>query len=237
MAHVVGQPLYVTWDGVQAGQTWTVTAAERDGSTISISPTFTDLEDGRYRGVFTPSAAGVHSWRVASNLGLWETFERTVITAAQADPAAALAATVADVATLTERLTSARALRLDLITTGRIVIRQQIELDGAMRIRPGDAYLAANNRQYDLTTDGWADLDGAVITFAITQLGATTATISKTVSMVAADDPTMQTVRIELTADETALLDISTVYRYDVTAILSGGAPAHLAGDSVTVLA
>ncbi|MCC7413845.1 MAG: hypothetical protein IT495_19680 [Gammaproteobacteria bacterium] len=249
MAYVVGQtahlgtfPLTDASGALVTGKVnanWTK-LVKRNGATIADTVTVTEDSDdaGYYTATVVPSQTGVYTVILLVTVdGATKRFLSDpihVITAAQADPAAALASTVSAVTTLTERLTSARAARLDLITTGRITTRQPVSVDGTISLRPGESYLAVDGRQIDLTSDGWPDLDGATITFAITALGAASATIIKAAAIVAATAPD-QTVRIELTTAETALLSRSGVYRYSIDATI-GGDPYHLASDSVAVL-
>lgn len=206
----VNQPLSFTWDGVSAGQTWTVTGAERDGSTVSISPIFTDLGDGRYRGVFTPNASGVWSWRVESNRGLWETFEREAITAAQFDPVAALAAGTVTVVSPVDALT------------------------GDATVYQGDDQQAADSRSLDWSASSWPDLTGASIALTAHHARDPRLTATATGSVVT---PTGEdaTVRVELTSAETAALTPGP-YAFRVRATLASGNIVTLVVGTLTVV-
>lgn len=248
MAYVVNAAIIETWtfldtsNAVVTGKadgdfTKTAYLTSNPASTTTVTIATVSGQSGDYGATFTPTAVGRWKLKVTcAHNGYTYRWEETldVLTPAQADPAAALASTVSAVETIAGRITPERVARLDLITTGRITTRQPVAVDGTISLRPGESYLAADGRQIDVTSDGWPGLDGATIIFTITALGAAAATVSKTASTVAATAPD-QTVRIELTTAETALLSRTGVYRYSIDAVISGD-PYHLASDSVAVL-
>lgn len=108
---VVGQPISETFDLAVAGLTFTRLSSRIGQASVTWSPTFTDLANGDYEYRYTPSAAGAHSWNGVASNGRKVTINFTVLTAAQADPAAALAATVAQVATIAGRVDVAVSTR------------------------------------------------------------------------------------------------------------------------------
>ena len=103
---------------------------------------------------------------------------------------------------------------LSRISTGRITVASNIDLEGNISIVPGHDYHAADNCAFEWTNTGedWPDLTGATVTFTIHSKLTVTGSCTN-------PGEAQQVLRVELDADETALLTRGR-YRFKVTAAM-----------------
>jgi len=145
--------------------------------------------------------------------------------AAQAVGAAAgsIGKGIADAKTAAERLTAARAAKLDLIVPGRLTILSPISLTGKkLELIRGDDYTTAAGQALTWTDPGtWPDLTGAAVTLTIRDLETDAVVLSK----VGVAVPTgTQTVTFQPTHTDTGdLVPGDETCGFDVEAVLSDG--------------
>ncbi len=112
-----------------------------------------------------------------------------------------------------------------LLTGGaEITLTSPVTQGGELRIRQGDDYQAADGRSFELSSDDWPDLTGATIEWRFEGLGPV-----GTASIPEAGD-TVQTVRLELTTEESAVVPHG--HRsYEVVVTLAGSGHVVMLAD------
>lgn len=186
--------------------------ASNGATTATVTVAAIAGQSGRYGATFTPSATGLWAVEIecthAGQTYRWSE-DVEVVTAAQADPAAALAA-----ATLTH------VSPYDAITSTLTLVQ-------------GDDYLTANGTQQDWTNASWSalGLDGVGVTVAFTAIVAGIVVLTKAMTVV-----TATTVRLQLTTTETGALPLGEPCgRFEVNAVLAGGGKRKLVSGPLTV--
>lgn len=202
-----------------------------DGTiTAATVGTWTHQGGGVYHGPISNAAAGKYSGTVrytGTPFHLF-TWDADVLTAAQADPAAALAATV----------TPARMAKLDILGTGRqVVVTSPVSADAqTLTLVQGDEYSANSGQPITFTEPdtGWPILTDATVQLIIrNRVGASVITDAGTVDVATGD---AKQVSFALSGTQTGALEIGRDrYPFAVVATLSGGQDRTLVRGSVTV--
>jgi len=177
-----------------------------------------------------------------------EMVARTILAADYFDPAADAVANVTLVATTTTNTDTAATLvatdvqiaavkaKTDLIVAATAVaVVSPIAADGDIELVRGDDYDHADSRAIDWTSSGWPDLTGGTVEFTARHRTTGANDIEdEALTIVAATAPA--TVRMELTAAQTAALELGQVYQFDVQATLASGNIVTLARGDLNVL-
>lgn len=176
--------------------------------------TITEVGSGFYVATFTPSAVG--TWLAAATYpangttrDITGTYE--VVTAAQADPAAALSGST-------------------------ITVDSAVDTDGTLTLRQGDDFTNAlgNPIRFTDTESAWSDLTSATVCLILTDLAGTTV-LSQPGTVVTATGSD-KAVRFDLTSTQTGALTRGKYqYKYRVSAALSPSGSETLARGGVVV--
>lgn len=176
---------------------FTVTAT-RMGGAETATVTVSEDAGGWYLTTFTPTAAGRWALRVTYDDGTTSRIFSETYDVTEANDAETVAATVA------------ARLRRQVVT-----VTAPVATTGTVELVQGDDYLAADGRALDWTSTGWPDLTGASVEWQVSLRGTETVYPA---SVVDAD-----TVRVELTAEQTAALTPRQLRTYQLVATLPGG--------------
>lgn len=224
------------------GQTFTRSSSKIANADVTWNPTFSEVGNGVYRYVYTPSAAGSHEWvGTATNGEIVIVTEPHVITPAQADPATALADASTGVKASILNATTAGASdgtvlgALLRIGRGTAYVTAPVAETTAVEVRQGDDYLNADGRALEWATDAagdWPTLTDATVAFTAEHVYGSD-TFTKAATVVTATGAT-KLVRVELTADETTGLQ-SGRWTYTLVATLANASVVTLAAHRMTV--
>lgn len=203
---------------------WTKTATLL-GTATTATPTITHRANGYYDVLVTFPSVGVWSveYSVVVNGETVRFDPKTVqvVTAAQFDPAS-------DVRTV---LTDSRAAKIDLIGSYAVSGPTTDLTSTDIELIRGSDYLTADGRARTWTSDAWADLTDATISFVVT--AGRTAVVSNTGTVVTPTGDAV--VSVELTGDDVDAIDATiTITTYVLSAVLGTGGTVVLAKGEVT---
>jgi len=213
-------------------------------TTATVTVTTDSAITGEYPISFTPTAVGRWKVRVScthnGHTYRWEEVY-DVITAAQADPAAALADASTGIKASILNATTAGASdgtvlgALLRIGRGTAYVTAPVAETTAIEVRQGDDYLNADGRALEWATDAagdWPTLTDATVAFTAAHVYGSD-TFTKAGTVVTATGATKR-VRVELTAAETTGLQ-SGRWTYELVATLANASVVTLAAHRMTV--